>query len=234
MVDNEEEMEFRDESGEDPRFSPEDIQGGYEQEPLPGTVGAGWARPVETPVTGQAAEVPAPAPAPQPAPTGPAQPGPAMSATDWFERLSVIHQQMLQSLYGRESYRQELEDFGQAITRLQQELEKIRESNNILTQYQSLLDKVQSQVADHEKMLLTQMTQHDQELTTKMQAHAKSIDEQLQRMGNPLAKLDALLEEQSAGFKVFSSLAHRAGWVIGGSVFIGTVIGNLFAALFGV
>ncbi len=153
--------------------------------------------------------------------------------SDWFVRLSQIHQQMLDAQYGRESYRQEIEHFGQAVSRLQQEMAKISDSNQVLTQYQDLLANVQSKVADHEKMLLDQMMQHENALLEKMQAHSKGIEEKLQRMGNPLSKLDALLEEQSAGFRVFASLSKNAVWIIGGSVFVGTVIGNLVAVFAG-
>ncbi len=164
----------------------------------------------------------------------PKQSAPSPQATsDWFERLSQIHRQMLNAQYGRESYRQEIEHFGQAVARLQQEMAKINDTNHVLTQYQDLLANVQSKVADHEKMLLDQMTQHENALLEKMQAHSKGIEEKLQRMGNPLSKLDALLEEQSAGFRVFASLSKNAVWIIGGSVFVGTVIGNLVAVFAG-
>ena len=164
----------------------------------------------------------------------PKQAAPSPQTTsDWFARLSQIHQQMLNAQYGRESYRQEIEHFGQAVSRLQQEMAKISDSNQVLTQYQDLLANVQSKVADHEKMLLDQMTQHENALLEKMQAHSRGIEEKLQRMGNPLSKLDALLEEQSAGFRVFASLSKNAVWIIGGSVFVGTVIGNLVAVFAG-
>lgn len=241
-------MEFFDDSEVDPRVMSEPVDGADAEpgqvadRPLPqgmvgheaGTPDSGSTEPAR-PAGGwsngpDATDGPSPAPAVSSTP----RPLAAGDVSDWFERLSQIHRQMLASQYKRESYRLEIQRFGEAIQGLQEEMGKLNDANRLLTQYHQLLSDVQSKVAEHEQTLLEQMTRHEQELVAKLQSHTKDLEGKIQQIGNPLAKLDRLLEEQAEGFRVFRALSQRAVWIIGGSVFVGTLIGNLFAVLAGV
>jgi len=242
-------LDFYDDSEIDPRFPPDhpvdraDAEAGpVADTPLPqGMVGHEASPPEVGPTeparpAGGWSNGPDAIDGPSPAPAIPSSPRPltAGDVSGWFQRLSQIHQQMLASQYKRESYRLEIQRFGEAIQRLQEEMGKLNESNRLLTQYHQLLNDVQTKVAEHEQMLLEQMTRHEHDLVAKLQSHAKDLEGKIQQIGNPLAKLDRLLNELADGFRVFHTLSQRAVWIIGGSVFVGTLIGNLFAVLAGV
>jgi hypothetical protein len=80
--------------------------------------------------------------------------------------------------------------------------------------------------------MLTKAQNHRQVLLDDMAKHQKTIGDALKAMGNPLKKLDDLLEEQTRSFQTFSSVVNKIWWIFLSAALSGALIGNLVASFF--
>lgn len=138
-----------------------------------------------------------------------------------FLRLAELHRQMLEKQYNQAAFRSELERIGVWIRNMDAHLEQLSHVEDLAEQHRALLSDMLTQAQNHRQILLDDFGKHQ-----------KIINDALKAMGNPLKKLDDLLEEQTRGFQTFSSVVNRIWWIFLSAALSGALIGDLVAKFF--
>ena len=129
-----------------------------------------------------------------------------VSAEETFRRLAELHRQMLEKQYNNAAFRSEIERIGVWIRSMDAHLVQLAQVETLAEQHRALLND--------------------------MSKHQKTIDDALKSMGNPLKKLDDLLEEQTRSFQMFSSVVNKIWWIFLSAALSGALIGDLVASFF--
>ncbi|MDA8152895.1 MAG: hypothetical protein M0003_09320 [Acidithiobacillus sp.] len=143
------------------------------------------------------------------------------SAEETFRRLANLHRQMLEKQYNNAAFRSELERMGLWIRNMDAHLEQLAHVETLAEQHRALLNDMLTNAQNYRQVLLDDMAKHQ-----------KTIGDALKAMGNPLKKLDDLLEEQTRSFQTFSSVVNKIWWIFLSAALSGALVGNLVASVF--
>ncbi|WP_414041596.1 hypothetical protein ACJU26_05925 [Acidithiobacillus sp. M4-SHS-6] len=139
-------------------------------------------------------------------------------AEETFRRLAELHRQMLDKQYNQAVFRADLERLGTWIRSMDAHLAQLAHVENLAEQHQSILNNMSVKAQEHR-----------QTLTNDLEKHRKEIEDSLKAMGNPLKKLDDLIEEQTRSFRTFSLVVNKIWWIFFSATISGALVGNLIA-----